>query len=115
MRAAPATVAADDSLARAAGVMESCRSREVPVVSGRALVGILSRTDLEPHRGHFEWTAVRAAMTADPVSVASETPVPVVARLLLGRGFNAVPVTDGGELVGMIARSDVLKVLAGNA
>jgi CBS domain-containing protein len=115
MRATPGTVGPDDSLARAVEVMESFRSREVPVVSGRALVGILTRTDLEPHRGHFEWTAVRAAMTADPVSVGSETPVPVVAGLLLGRGFNALPVTDAGELVGMIARSDVLRVFAENA
>ena len=114
MRAKPGTVAPDDSLARAVGVMESFRSREVAVVSGRALVGILTRTDLEPHRGHWEWTAVRAAMTVDPVSVASETPLPVVARLLLGRGFNALPVTDGGDLVGMIARADVLKALAEN-
>jgi CBS domain-containing protein/hemerythrin-like domain-containing protein len=114
MRAKPGTVAPDDSLARAVGVMESFRSREVAVVSGRALVGILTRTDLEPHRGHWEWTTVRAAMTTDPVSVASETPLPVVARLLLGRGFNAVPVIDGGDVVGMIARADVLKVLAGN-
>jgi CBS domain-containing protein/hemerythrin-like domain-containing protein len=114
MRAKPGTIAPDDSLARAVGVMESFRSREVAVVRGRALVGILTRTDLEPHRGHWEWTAVRAAMTADPVSVASETPLSVVARLLLGRGFNAVPVTDGGDVVGMIARADVLKVLAEN-
>ena len=115
MRAKPRMVAPDDSLARAVGVMESFRSREVAVVSGRTLVGILTRTDLEPHRGHWEWTAVRAAMTADPVSVASETPLPVVARLLLGRGFNALPVTDGGNLVGMIARADVLKALAETA
>jgi CBS domain-containing protein len=115
MRAKPGTVAPNDSLARAVGVMESFRSREVPVVSGGALVGILTRTDLQPHRGHWEWTAVRAAMTADPVSVAPETPLPVVARLLLGRGFNAVPVTDGGDLVGMIARADVLKTLAETA
>jgi CBS domain-containing protein/hemerythrin-like domain-containing protein len=115
MRPNPGTVAPEESLARAVGVMESFRSREVPVVSGRALVGILTRTDLEPHRGQFEWTAVRAAMTPNPVSVAPETPLRVVTGLLLGRGFNAVPVTDGGELVGMIARSDVLKMLAGDA
>jgi CBS domain-containing protein/hemerythrin-like domain-containing protein len=114
MRAKPGTVAPDDSLARAVGVMESFRSREVAVVSGRAVVGILTRTDVQPHRGHWEWTAVRVAMTAEPVTVGSDTPVPVVARLLLGRGFNAVPVTDGGDFVGMIGRSDVLKLLAEN-
>jgi CBS domain-containing protein len=114
MRPKPATVAPDESLAHAAELMDSLRTREVPVVAGGALVGILTRTDLDPHRGHYEWTAVRTAMTPDPVSVAPETPVPAVARLLVGRGFNALPVTERGVLLGMIARSDVLRVLGGD-
>ena len=87
MRPRPGTVVPDDSLARAAELMDSLRARELPVVVGRALVGILTRTDMEPHRGHYEWTAVREAMTPKPVSVAPETPLPAVARLLLGGGF----------------------------
>jgi CBS domain-containing protein len=113
MRPKPGIVAPDESLARAAQLMESLRTREVSVVAGGTLVGILTRTDMEPHRGHYEWTAVRTAMTRNPVTVAPETPVPAVARLLVGRGFNALPVTDKGVLVGMIARSDVLRVLSG--
>ena len=113
MRPRPRTVAPEDSLARAAELMESLRTRELPVVTGRAVVGILARSDMEPHRGHYEWTAVRAAMTADPVTVAPETPIAAVARLLLGRGFNAVPVAESGQLLGMIARSDLLRALGG--
>ena len=113
MRPTPKTVAPEDSLARAAELMDSLRIRELPVVTGGAVVGILTRSDLEPHRGHYEWTPVRAAMTADPVTVAPETPIAAVARLLLGRAFNAVPVAEGGQLLGMIARSDVLGALSG--
>lgn len=113
MRPRPTTVSPEDSLARAAGLMDSFRTRELPVVTGRAVVGILTRSDMEPHRGHYEWTPVRAAMTADPVTVTPETPVAAVARLLLGRAFNAVPVAENGQLLGMIARSDVLGALSG--
>jgi CBS domain-containing protein len=116
MRPRPAVVAPDESLARAAEVMDAGGSREVPVVAdGDALVGILARSDMEPHRGHYEWTAVRTAMTADPVTVLPDAPATEVAALLLQRGFNSVPVAVGRELLGMIACRDVLRVLAVDA
>src|ERR1051326_980469 len=114
MRADPPSVAPGDSLARAARLMESLGTREVPVMDGPALVGILTRTDLEPYRGHFEWTAVQSAMTPDPVTVPPETPIGEVMSLLLDRGFNGVPVSAGGALLGMIARTDILRALAPN-
>jgi CBS domain-containing protein len=113
MRARPSTVAPDDSLARAADLMKSVRTRELPVIADDRLVGVLTRTDMDPYRGHWEWTAVRAAMTPDPVVIAPEMPVPAVARLLLARGFNALPVTEGGRLVGLVCRADVLRAVAG--
>jgi len=112
MRPGPRTVAPDESLARAAELMETLGTRELPVVKGCGLVGVLTRTDMEPHRGHWEWTAVRTAMTSNPVTVPPEAPIRTVARLLLDRKFNSVPVVAGGELLGMIARSDVLAALA---
>jgi CBS domain-containing protein len=105
-------LAPGDSLARAADLMESLGARELPVVDGCDLVGILTQSDLQPHRGHYEWTTVRAAMTPDPVTVEPETPVRAVARLLLERSFNSVPVTTGRVLLGMIGRSDLLRLLA---
>ena len=112
MRLNPRAVVPEDTLARAAEVMESLETRELPVVVRGALVGILARTDMEPHRGHFEWTLVRGVMTADPITVSPDTSVRAVATLLLTQGFNGVPVTVDGALVGMVARRDVLRVLA---
>ncbi len=100
-----------DSLAQAAQLMGSLRVRELPVVDGGALVGILTVADLEPHRGQFEWTPVRAAMTHRPVTVQAHTPVQSIARLLVERCINSVPVMAGSGLVGMVARSDLLRVL----
>jgi CBS domain-containing protein len=112
MRPRTGTIGPDDSLARAADLMQALGTRELPVVAAGALVGMLTRTDMEPHRGHYEWTAVRAAMTAEPVSVAPDTPLPAVTRLVLDRGFNAVPVSEGGRLQGVISRTDLLRALA---
>ena len=111
LRSESATVAPGDSLARARELMTSLGTRELPVVEHEALVGILTRTDMEPHQGHLEWTAVRTAMNPTPVVVAPEATIRDVARLLLDRGFNAVPVVNG-RLLGMIRRIDLLEVLA---
>jgi CBS domain-containing protein len=112
MRARPGVVAPGESLARAAELMGTLGIRELPVVDHGTLVGILAWSDLEPHRGHYEWTAVRAAMTADPVTVNADAPIATVARVLLERSFNSVPVMESGRLVGMVARRDLLRVLA---
>jgi hemerythrin-like domain-containing protein/CBS domain-containing protein len=106
-------VSPEQSLATAAELMEWLGVRELPVVEGGRLVGILTRRDLEPHRGQYEWTAVRTAMTPDPETVEPHASVATVAGLLLARCFNAVPVVAGGTLLGMIARSDLLRLLAG--
>ena len=107
----PAVVTPADTLARAKSLMDSLGTREVAVVEHGTLIGLVTRTDLEPHRGHLEWTTVRAAMTPNPTTVAPDAPASSVARLLVERGFNAVPVTAGGNLLGMICRSDLLSLL----
>ncbi len=114
MRRNVGAVSPTASLAHALATMEALDVREVPVVDGGRLVGILSRRDLEPYRGHFEWTSVRAAMTREPVVVAPETPVREVARLLLHHGVNAIPVVAGDTVVGMVGRAELLRLLAGD-
>ncbi len=104
-----------DTLARAAERMEALCVRELPVLDDERLVGIIAQIDLLAYRGHFEWTAVRAAMSRDLVTVSSETPVPVVAALLIDRGINSVPVVDGECFVGMVSRTDCLRPLARHA
>lgn len=114
MRTRPGAVAPEGSLAHAAELMASLGTREVPVVDGAVLVGILTRSDLEPHRGHYEWTTVRAAMTNNPLAVDAGVPIATVARLLVARSFNSIPVTEHGRLVGMVGRRDLLRLLAGD-
>jgi CBS domain-containing protein/hemerythrin-like domain-containing protein len=111
LRPIAGTVSPGDSLSRAREVMASLGARELPVVEREVLVGILTRTDMEPHQGHFEWTPVRTAMSPDPVVIAPDASIRDVARLLLDHGFNGVPVVNG-RLLGMIRRSDLLEILA---
>jgi CBS domain-containing protein len=73
---------------------------------------------LEPLRG-FEARLKKAAaatardmMTSDPVTVEADDPVRKAARLIADSGHNRLPVVEGGKLVGVVTRVDVLGALA---
>jgi CBS domain-containing protein len=86
--------------------------RELPVLDQGAIVGIVTRSDLDPHVGHLEWTPVRIAMSKSPRTVAADTPIADVVRVLLEGNFNGIPVVAGDALAGMITRRDLLRLLA---
>jgi CBS domain-containing protein len=112
MRSPVPTVGPDDRLARAAEFMATFSVRELPVVEGQVLVGIVTRTDLEPYVGQLEWTMVRIAMTSQPKTVTPDVSVRAVAQALLDGGFNGIPVVVDRTLAGMINRHDLLRMLA---
>jgi CBS domain-containing protein len=59
--------------------------------------------------GHNPATVVGDIMTAPVISVAPDTPVRVIAQLLLEKGISAVPIVDGsGHLVGIVSEGDLL-------
>jgi len=51
-------------------------------------------------------------MTADPQTVGPDTSVQEAARLIHETGHNRLPVVEGGRLVGVVTRVDVLGALA---
>ena len=54
----------------------------------------------------------RDMMTPDPVTVEADDPARKAARLISDSGHNRLPVTDDGQLVGVVTRVDVLGALA---
>lgn len=54
---------------------------------------------------------VEQAMTADPVTVRSDTSLEDIASLMVEKKLHTLPVVDGGELVGVIGKEDVLRTL----
>jgi CBS-domain-containing membrane protein len=55
---------------------------------------------------------VKMLMSADIVSVSPDATLADAARLMRSHGFRRLPVVSGGRLVGILARADLLKVLA---
>ena len=58
---------------------------------------------------------VKDVMTPEPITVAPDTPVNEIARLVAAKGVHSLPVLDGGKLVGIVGKLDLIRGLAGPA
>jgi CBS domain-containing protein len=80
---------------------------------GRRVLGIVSVSDVkdvpQPEWAH---TSVAEVMTRAPLkTVAPQTSLDRALRLLAEDSLNQLPVVEGGRLVGLLTRADVLRVL----
>jgi CBS domain-containing protein len=99
----------------------------MPVLDTRGLVGVVSEADLirdlvrEDPRAHElpvddPWHdrpgTVAEVMTPHAVAVHPDTELATAVELIVSTTVKSVPVVDRGEVVGMLSRSDVVRVLA---
>ena len=54
---------------------------------------------------------VKKAMTLEPVTVSPETDIEDVAKLMVDKKYHTLPVVEGGKVVGIVGKEDVLKTL----
>ena len=110
----PKSVAPNASVKEARLLMESEGYMQLPVLHQGRLVGIITDRDLcISARYPIESTmTVEDCMTADPITVTPETPVFRTAQMLSTYKFGALPVVDGGKLVGLITTSLLLAYFA---
>jgi CBS domain-containing protein len=98
-------------LADAQAVMQREGIRQLPVIDNGALVGILTERNLREHMGYLASTRVDGAMIEQVLTIASTTPAIDAARILLDRKINALPVVDDSRLIGIVTRSDLLRLV----
>lgn len=119
----PVTLGPEESLMRALEVMRRNAIRRIPVVLGDELLGLLAEGDLkraqpsalsaseeEFHRV-MEGITVSRIMIERPVTVDESTPLIEAARTLHTTKFGALPVLNGGKLVGILTDSDLARCL----
>jgi CBS domain-containing protein len=73
-----------------------------------AVVGLVSEYDLLARKGGV----AGEIMTAEVITVSVEANVDAVQHLLVERKVKRVPVMSGQELVGIVSRSDIVRLIA---
>lgn len=107
MSATALTVAPEDTLGEAAGRLLGEDVRAATVAQYGRIVGTLTASDLlraASARAHPAEARVREWMTAEPMTVARETPVSAVRVLMEQYGIDYLPVIEAGSVVGMVDR-----------
>jgi len=134
------TVSPETEITQAASLLLSERINGVPVVNKTGeLVGILCQSDLIAQQKSIPIPSlftlldgyvplnllnrldrevekivaikVENAMTPNPITVTSDTDIEKVAGLMVGKNYHTLPVVDGGKLVGIVGKEDVLRTL----
>lgn len=111
-------VTPSDPVAHARNLMLKHRISRLPVMDQGRLAGIITKKDIgyrlrqsEPvwRRRPIDHIPVSAVMTPDPATVTPETGIQEVSFLMVDCDISGVPVMDGGEMVGIITKSDLMK------
>ena len=95
-------------VARTLAELVADREKEIAAARSGDLAAPLPAPVMENLAGY----TVRDAMVANPLSVAPQTPLAELARLLVTRHMHRVLVRDGSVLVGLISSLDIARLVA---
>ena len=135
----PKTIAPDATVAEAVRTMLEARVSGLPVVDGGGrLVGVitegdlLARAELGTEKKRAKWLEflfgpgrsaenfvqshgrrVDEVMTRTPIAVAPSAGLDEVVGTMMDKRVKRLPVVDGGRLIGVVSRADVLRALSG--
>lgn len=120
------TVESDTRLHKIRQIFEQYKFHHLPVLEYGKLVGIISKSDF--YRLHFASNhkasngqneadvhreTARDLMTQFPMHLDSDDTIGLAADIFLANRFHALPVVDGGELVGIVTSHDLISYAFG--
>ena len=114
-----------DDLETAERLFKSKKIRHIPVVSGAAIIGMLSYTDLlrisfadsigddefDVDTTVYNMFTIEQVMAKNLVSVKSSATIKEVAEILAKKEFHALPIVDDEKLVGIVTTTDLINYL----
>ncbi|WP_304518047.1 HPP family protein [Cecembia rubra] len=114
----------NDSLQDVVALFRKHKIRHVPVLSGKKIAGIISRTDInrltfgalfENQEGAdeavLEILSISQVMTSKPKVVKSEDSIREVAEIFASEEFHALPVVENEELIGIVTTTDIIQYM----
>ena len=103
------TAAPADTVQQLARLLTEAGISGAPVLDERGrLIGIVSEADVISKRGR----TVGDVMNRTVVSVPPDTAIEKVCEIMARHNINRVPIIRGGDLVGIITRTDVVRAIA---
>ncbi|HTN72628.1 MAG TPA: CBS domain-containing protein [Methylomirabilota bacterium] len=117
----PLTVSPTETVGKADELMAENNIRQIPVVNGRELVGIVTDRDIRAFlsdalsgdpdaREKALRTGIRDIMTTEPLFLEPDDDLQDAVEILVEEKFGAIPVVDEAEgLVGIVSYVDVLR------
>lgn len=123
------TVNPESKLMEVKEIFDTHPIHHIPVVRFKAMVGLISKTDLlyfmrgfnESQEDHFVNDARLRAFTAAEImtqgvaKLSPEDRISVALEIFLVNRFHAIPVVENDELVGIVTTFDVIKAVAGES
>ena len=115
------TIGPEDTLREAVNIMRSKHIRQLPVVEGDRLVGIITDRDTkratpsvlsgnpEEYDRVLDETQVAQFMTREPMTVSPDSDVKALVRIFITQKVGALPVTSNGKIVGIVTQIDALR------
>lgn len=117
----PLTVTPTETISQADDLMNTNRIRQLPVVQGKRLVGIVTDRDVRSFlsgsllespeaRERALAAEVRDIMTTEPITVSQDDDLQEAVELMIEEKMGGIPVVDETEgLVGIVTYVDVLR------
>jgi len=123
MRRSLVTAAPSTTLSEALSLMTDRRVRHLPVMDAGRLVGIVSDRDVKRVMASpatslaanelnylLDKLTVEQFMTRAVITVTPTLPIEEAARIMLKERISALPVTEGGRVVGIVTETDVVEL-----
>jgi CBS domain-containing protein len=80
-----------------------------PVVDEHGkILGIVSEADIVAKKGKD----AKSIMSKKVVTVREDAPIEEIAQLMITHAIKRVPVTDGGKVIGIVSRADIISAIA---
>jgi CBS domain-containing protein len=118
------TVKVTDDLHEVIDLIKKNHIRHLPVLEGKEIVGMISRTDInrltfsslfENQEGAdeavLEMLTIQQVMTQKPRTVEASLSIREVAEILTKEEYHALPVVENGSLVGIVTTTDIIKYM----
>ena len=116
------TVTSEQTLRDAVDLLRSKHIRQLPVVNGTKLIGIitdrdikratpsvLSGVDRDEYDRILDETKIGQFMTKEPMTLTPDTPLKVAVHIFVTQKIGALPIVESGRLIGIVTQIDALR------